>query len=161
MDEKGFGILGLLVFAAFAAAAVFVFYLFITSIFTGSKNMKMSPPNYTNEYREYAKRHAYISSASRNDYSSYYEFENTISNYSKNYVNKYYGVIFENDPLYISINSLVREGYLNRNIKISNKNVACSGYTYVLKTNSLTKYDTYISCDSGYSTSGYEERFDK
>ena len=155
MNEKGIGFIGLFAFGAFALAAVFVFYSFVTSNLNFEKEDMYSPVSYTNEYKEFSKKDIY----NEHSISSYYELENLISNYAEEYIYKYYNGMEYNDLLYIPLDAILYEE--NIEMKINNSNVNCSGYIRAIKINHIVSYDTYINCDSGYKTYGYMEIFDR
>ncbi len=164
MNNKGFGVINILIFAIFAIFAVFIFYSFVTHVIGFIP--KNHIPNYTNEYRRYFK------SAISNDttlmsnnhtkkieYNSYSEIEAAVSDATKKYITDYYTTIYDNDPLYIKITTLQSYGYIDTIEDISNNNI-CTGYTKVVKISNNVTYDAYINCGDDYTTEGYISRLD-
>lgn len=157
MNEKGFGLVAAIAFVGFVALAVVLFNSFMSNVLglTGRKTSGI--PNYKNEYREYMKAHGMLMSSSNSSNSnSYSDIENKVETATIKYINNYY-TLYEDDPLYIKVSSLISYGYLNS--ITDNSGNYCSGYTKVLKLNNTITYDSYIKCGS-YQTSGYIERLD-
>jgi len=165
MNNKGFGVINILIFAIFAMFAIFVFYSFVAHI--SGFMPKHHIPNYTNEYSKYFK------SAITNDatlmsnnsiktveYSSYSDIESAASKATKKYINDFYSTLYDNDPLYIKITTLQSYGYIDTLEDIDNNNIICTGYTKVMKTSNNVTYDAYINCGDKYTTDGYISRLD-
>lgn len=163
MNNKGFGILNILIFAIFAVLAILIFYSFITSI------MGFIPkghiPNYENEYSKYFESAisadtTLMSNSVVTSYDSYDDIEETVSSATERYITNYYSNIYENDPLYIKITALQVSGYINDIKDINNDSITCTGYTKVVKNNNRITYNSYIKCGDSYTTKGYVSRFD-
>lgn len=165
MNNKGFGVINILIFAIFAMFAIFVFYSFITQVIGFIPQNHI--PNYTNEYSKYFK------SAISNDttlmannntvkveYNSYNDMEVAVSKATKKYINDFYSTLYENDPLYIKITTLESYGYIDILEDINNNNIICTGYTKVVKTSDNVTYDAYINCGDNYTTVDYISRLD-
>jgi len=165
MNNKGFGVINILIFAIFAIFAIFVFYSFVTSVIGFIP--KGHIPNYTNEYSKYFK------SAINNDvtlmsnnntnkieYNSYSDIEVAVGKTTKKYITDFYSTLYDNDPLYIKITTLQSYGYIDTLEDIDNNNIICTGYTKVMKTSNNVTYDAYINCGDKYTTDGYISRLD-
>lgn len=57
MDNKGFGLVGLLAFICFIGIVLVAFYLFTTNFLGFILNRNNKTPNYKNEYIIYMKEH--------------------------------------------------------------------------------------------------------
>lgn len=160
MNNKGFGVINILIFAIFAMFAIFLFYSFITGVLGFIP--KNHIPNYTNEYRKYFKSAitndaTFMSNNTTNDieYNSYSDIENAVSKATKKYINDFYSTLYDNDPLYIKITTLQSYNYINLLDDIDNNNIICTGYTKVMKTGNNVTYNAYINCGDNYTTDGY------
>ncbi len=165
MNNKGFGIINILIFAIFAILAIFVFYTFVMQIVGIMPSRHI--PNYTNEYSKYFKSAisndvSYISNNNRiEEYTSYDDIEDSTVNATKRYIVDYYSTLFDNDPLYINLTTLQSYGYISTIMDINNSSTVCTGYTKVLKNGNNVTYNPYINCGSNYTTEGYISRLDK
>jgi hypothetical protein len=165
MNNKGFGVINILIFAIFAMFAIFVFYSFITGILGFIPESHI--PNYTNEYRKYFKSAisndaTLMSNNNTNkiEYNSYSDMEVAVSKATKKYIADFYTTLYDNDPLYIKITTLQSYDYIDTLEDVSNSNIICTGYTKVIKTGNNVTYNAYINCGDNYTTEDYISRLD-
>jgi len=165
MNNKGFGVMNILIFAIFVTFAVFVFYSFVTEVIGFIP--KSHIPDYTNEYSKYFKSAitndaTLMSNNNTNEveYDSYSDIEIAVSKATKKYITDFYSTLYDNDPLYIKITTLQSYGYMDILEDINNNNIICTGYTKVVKTGDNVTYDAYINCGDNYTTKDYISRLD-
>lgn len=163
MNNKGFGLVNILAFSVFAILAIVIFYAFTTSIMGFIP--KTHIPDYTNEYAKYFKsaittEPTLMANNTVQSYTSYKQIEDALSNATAKYISDYYSTIYEDDPLYIKVTTLVKDGYLNEIKDISDSSVVCTGYNEVLKSNNNITFTSYIKCGDNYKTAGYTARLD-
>lgn len=155
MDNKGFGIPELFAFAIFIVVVIYCAYSFMATVL-GTYVKPKSIPNYVNEYREYYRNGTLVVNSNsnvKNTNDSYLSYEALLSKKTDLYVKKFYSNLDVNDVLYVQLNTLKSNGFLNDTNKFDN----CEGYTVVLNTGSAVSYDSYVKCP-GYITSGYTEK---
>ncbi len=157
MNNKGFGVIYVLIFAVFAIMAIFVFYSFITSLMSFGNEKHIY--NYKNEYSIYNENdfnnntNSYIKPV--NNYKSYSEMEVYISDVTKKYINDFYSNIEINDTLYVKIETLQSHAYLNVLRDLTKNSHTCSGYTKVSNVGGNLIYKSYVKCGPYYTTDNY------
>lgn len=94
-------------------------------------------------------------------YSSYKEIEAAMVSAAKKYNTAIYGAdLQEGDNLTVTLNSLIRDDYLEKIYDIKDEDTVCTGYVTFIKEGSNVSYSPYLKCGKRYQTKGYLERLD-
>lgn len=97
----------------------------------------------------------------KENYTSYKSIEKAMTEAAKEYNADIYGAdLQEGDKLTVTLNSLVRDNYLEKIYDIKDESIVCSGYVTFIKDGSNVTYSPYLKCGSKYTTKGYLERLD-
>lgn len=165
MNNKGFGVTGIFIFAVFAVLVIWVFYSFVSNVI-GEFMPKSHTRNYNNEYSMYTdveqlSERPIIKEETKREInaSSYDEIEKYCEEATENYVKRYYPHINKEDRLYVMVSKLNSYGYLPQLKDVSSDNY-CTGYIMVQK-NSVIEYNAYIKCGDNYMSNGYLKSLDK
>lgn len=165
MNNKGFGVTGIFIFAIFAILAIWVFYSFVSNV--ASEFMpKNHVKNYKNEYTSYANvkttsnritpKEAKVNEISNQTYD---EMETLCIDSAEKYINRYYPNINRKDRIYINISKLNSYGYLPL-LKDAKSGEYCTGYVVAEKSINI-EYNAYIKCGDNYMSNGYLKSLDK
>lgn len=96
-------------------------------------------------------------SISNKEKTNYTLLENNVVEASKKYVGKYYNNELGLDTLYIKVNQLVSNNFIE---EVKDNDGTCSGYVSVyLNDRNNIVYEPYLKCKK-YTTKGYNERHD-
>ncbi len=90
---------------------------------------------------------------------SYEEMEQKVVNATRNYVEKYYPNLPENNRVYVSVKQLQVEDMLED--LVDKKGNICSGYAYFENKNDYIVYEPFIKCKNKYTTKGYLSEYDR
>ena len=92
----------------------------------------------------------------------YQKLEKNLENSAKRYVDAFYkdGLV-ENNPIIVTVFSLVNENLLKQPVDPKNKTEACKGYVRFTLKEGKVIYEPYLKCGSNYQTKGYIDRLAK
>ena len=161
MNNKGFGLIELLLFAALTIVVIFTAYIYFDHL-VGYIIRKeyITYHDYTNPYAKYdvARVDNKVRSNSNKEISGcdYTSLEDELSSSARVYFFDNYGKLDRNDTLYVRSSTLKNYGYIN-NIVDSNDGSICTGYTVIDNYGDIS-IKSYINCPS-YVTNGYDGRF--
>ena len=155
MNNKGFSLSTMLFFCIFVVLVILLFNGIMGSFLSSNSYGK----NYKNVYRKYLNSSAIVVPSPNNNLNTYEDLEIELATALKKYVELSNTEIKENQPVYITLDTLKNSNLISDLKDIKNPAVYCKGYAQGINTKNTYIYKGYVSCGNNYKTSNFNENY--